>query len=306
MSGPTPPRPPRPQQSVIITSSKTIGNGDLRHSLASLGYKARDEVMAIRKTIISSGGLSDSGKTEFICSAPGPGVVLCIDRNFQGMLDNPEPPAARQSDFLFKVISIPLYIQGRQEDFVEYWKRIRKDFYDTLDVQGLRTLGFDGDSDSYELQRLAAFGKLQGVPSINYTEVNAARRAFIARAHDSGKIVICTNKLKPIYMDKINPQTGQVEIADSGRPIRIPSGEYEFKGFEDSDYLWQIVIHHMYKAPYMHPVLKKMTEPQWGLKITKCKPRKALEGHELWGSDCNFAGLVQYVYPNIPLGEWFT
>lgn len=253
--------------------------------------------------MIGTEGQTNTGKTEFALSAPGPGIGIFLDRGFDGVLDNPNPPSTRNPDFAFKVIQAPLATQAAQPDFLSYWKSFYEEYKKALANADCRTLLLDGDSDSWELQRLAEFGKLTQIPPIMYTNVNAARRAMIARAWDSGKIIIATNKIKDEYVtktdDKGNPVTG-----NDGKEVRMKSGNLVRQGFDDQDYLWQIQIRHLYRPASYNKILKKTIPQAWGIRILKCKPNPPLQGEELWGNDCNFAGLVQMAYPHVALKEW--
>lgn len=249
-----------------------------------------------RRLMIGTDGPSNTGKTEFALSAPGPGLVISLDRGFDAMMDNPQPPPTRRTDFAFKVVQAPLASQTTKENYLAYWQ----DFYGILKTAtanaDCRTIVIDGDSDSWELQRLAEFGKLTQVPSILYTTVNAARRAMYARLWDSGKIIIATNKIKKEYKTLRNPD-GTPRLNDQGKEVREWDGaSYNRQGFEDQDYLWQIQIRHLFR--------NTTNGPEWGLKIMKAKADPSLEGIELWGGDCHFAALVQTVYPHVPLAEW--
>lgn len=233
-----------------------------------------------RRLMIGSDGWSNTGKTEFALSAPGPGINLILDRGIDGVLDNQNPPATRNPDFAYSVIKVPPNTSTNQRTYADYWKAFRDTFYKALANEDCRTIIIDGDNDSWELQRLAAFGKLTQVPPLFYVECNAARRAMIAKAWDSGKIVIATNKLKEEY------------ALVKGTDKREKTGGEERQGFTDQDYLWQIQLRHLY------------LDGKFGVRIMKCKSDTGLQGIELWGDDCNFQGLVQTVYPNIPLSEW--
>lgn len=283
----------------------------LPRSISSIGYQTYDAFMNRRRLMIGTEGPTDSGKTEFLLSSPGPAAHICIDRNFEACIQNPNPPVARRRDHGFKVINIPMSGAARPEDYMEYWKNFRKEFHGILSINDIRTVGLDGDSDSWELQRLAAFGKLTQIPSIMYTDVNAARRALIAKAHDSGKNVIATNKVKETYVDKIDLKTGQVVLNKDGTPIRVPSGEYDRQGFGDTDYLWHVQLRHLVKKGGQR-VIKAgpragetiSIAPEFGIRILKCKSRMELEGAELWGDKCNFAGLVKFIWPMVELRDW--
>lgn len=253
--------------------------------------------------LIGTEGESDTGKSEFAMSAPGPGIFLCVDRGFDGMLDNPNPPASRNPDFAFKATQAPLATQlGTAAGYLEHWKAFYSEYTKALANPDARTVVLDGDSDTWELQRLAEFGTLQQIPSLRYVGVNAARRVMITRAWDSGKVVIATNKITDEYVSQ-RDEAGNVVLKD-GKEVRVKSGNQVRQGFGDTDYLWQIQIRHLYKPVGYNKITKKETAHQWGIRILKCKPNPALRGLELWGQDCNFAGLVQNIYPTIPLRDW--
>lgn len=254
------------------------------------GYVPMNQIK--RRLMIGTDGPPDSGKSEFALSAPGPGLWICLDRGL-ALLDNPNPPPARNSQFACKVVEVPLATQMSQPGYLDYWKSFYNQFKTALDNRDALTIVLDGDSDSWELQRLAEFGRLSKVPSNMYDNVNAARRAMYARAWDSGKIVIATNRLRKVYVPKLRPD-GQPEISQSGSEVRVWNGLYERQGFADQEYLWQIQLRHFYDA----------TKHEWGVKIMKCKPDPSLVGLDLKGGDCNFAGLVQTVYPHVSLKEW--
>lgn len=255
-------------------------------SFAKDGFYAPYKVGGkFKRLLIATEGLPNTGKTEFACSAPGPGIVICLDRGFDAMLDNSRPPESRSEDFAFKVIEVPLATQAAQPVYLDYWRKFYDEYKKALANPDARTVVLDGDSDSWELQRLAEFGKLTQVPPILYANVNAARRAMIARAFDSGKIVISTNKLKDGYESKMS--------ADQ-KEVRIRTGKYERQGFADQDYLYQMQIRHLYNED----------KGTFGIRILRCKSDTSLQGMELWGDDCCFATLVQAVYPHIPLAKW--
>lgn len=257
------------------------------------GFVAGNVARKGRRLLLGTDGPSDSGKTEFALSAPGPGIVLCLDRGFDAMLDNPNPPPTRRDDFGFKVITVPLATQMQQSEYKDYWKAFYAEYRKALDNKDCRTVVIDGDSESWELQRLAEFGRLTKVPSILYDNVNAARKVMYARAYDSGKIIIATNRVGKHYKTKFKAD-GTPELNNSGNEVREWDGSYERKGFGDQDYLFMIQLRHIYNPE----------KSQWGIRLMKCKPDPSLVGFELWGEECNFQTLVQTVYPHISLKEW--
>lgn len=272
-------------------------------SLTKAGYGPLESLRAAkrRRLLIGTEGLSDTGKTEFMLTAPGPGAIVVLDRGVDAIADNPKPPPTRRPDFGFKVISIPTATQSSTPAFyAEYWMAFLKEYLEILKNLDVRMVGIDGDSDSWELQRLAEFGKLANVwPQTKYGDVYAARRAMINRAWDSGKIVIATNKVKELWKPILDSQ-GKEILESNGEPKREPSGEWRSQGFPDTDYLWQIRLRHEHRVR----VVKGEPRHEWGIRILKCKANMELVGEELWGGDATFLGLVSLCYPQVDPKEW--
>lgn len=263
----------------------------------------------LHRVLIGTEGGAHTGKTEFGWSCPGPGIHLALDRGYDAALDNPNPPSTRNADaFAIVPVNIPLATQADIAGYRTWWAKFYAEFYlKALNNAEARTVILDGDSDSFELQTLAEFGKTTQIMPIQRTGLNAARRAMIARAWDSGKIVICTNKLKRKYEDVIDEGTGKPKVGVDGKNVREWDGvTYERQGFWDHEYLFQIQLKHLYEPAKVVENGRRTKEipPQWGIHIQMCKANRPCEGMELWGDDCNFATLMQLVYPQIPLADW--
>jgi hypothetical protein len=283
------------------STSSDMANTPTRRagSLSEAGFVQAAQVLTSKdrpyhRLMLSLEGPQGSGKSEFADSAPGPGAHIVLDRGIDSVLNNPEPPATRSPNFLYKVCRVPKASQfASQKQYLEYWKLYFTTLLDALDSPESRTVVIDGDPDSWELQRLAEFGRLTKVPPLMYDQVNAARRALYARCYDSGKIVIATSRVRKVYADKTNPATGAVMLKDNGDPVREWTGEYEKEGFRDAGFVWTIRCATRYEP-----------DQGFGLRILECKVNKAVEGQELWGEECTFAGLVSLAYPHIPLSAW--
>ena len=203
----------------------------------------------LKPLMIGTEGETNMGKSEFILSCPGPGLVIAVDRGFDGMLDNPNPPSTRRDDFAWKVCPAPMQFTVAHEEYKRYFDNLRTEFYKALANPDALTVGMDGDSDFWELQKLAAFGKIANVwPQTKYGDVYAIRRAITARAYDSGKIVVATNKIRDEYV-KVVGADGLVEKEFDGTDKTEKSGKKIRQGFPDQDYLWQIQLRHL-QRPY--------------------------------------------------------
>lgn len=277
----------------------------LPSSFARDGFLDYEKTRGRRRVLIGTDGLTDSGKSEFALSMPGPGIGLCLDRGINGVMDNQMPPATRQPNWACKIIKVPKPGQVAAGEgnnpYLDYWRAYYKDLKKATDNVDCRSLLIDGDSDSWELQRMAVLGKIVKVPPLLYTQVNSDRRAIYARLFDCGKNVIATNKLKKHYVPLI--KKGKVELGSDGKPIREWDGTYERQGFEDQEYLWEIQLRHL-KGGRDENENDDRHPGEFGVRIMKCKPNMSLEGFELWGEECNFSTLVEVVYPHIKRSEW--
>lgn len=259
-----------------------------------------------RRLMITTSGPADSGKTEFALSAPGPGLVVCLDRGFDAMYDNPKPPSTRRPDFAWRIIKAPTATDFKSAlDYAPHWVEYYVASMKALKNPDALTVVFDGDSDSWALQRLAEHGKLQGVfPQTLYTDVYYARKAFYNKMWDSEKIVIATQKLRREFVGVVNAQ-GQPVYDEKGQQKKEPTDNYIADGYPNKDYLWQIELLHLHELAKPNPLKPgAMLPEQWGVRIVRCKANSSLVGGELWGADCCFATLVQTCYPQVPLSEW--
>lgn len=255
-----------------------------------------------RRLTVNSDGETNTGKTEFMMSAPSPGIIVTIDRGWEACYQSEEPPESRQPDWAILPIEPPMISAGTQNEFIKYWIDIRDTLYRAAANKDALTVCLDGDSDSWEIQRMATFGRAEQVPPLMYKTANAERRAFIAKLHDAGKNLVFSNKVKDGYEDTVN---------EKGQTVSVKSGQIERQGFKDTKYLWQVSIRHLRKDGQTIEITKGpragtvvRTPPSFGLEIIECKPKMSLNGQQLWDGDCNFQGLIKAIYPNSPLSEW--
>jgi hypothetical protein len=249
-------------------------------------------------------GQPSGGKTELALSAPGNIVCVTIDRGHVGLMLNPNPPKTRNKNVYWKVLEPPMPTAAAQTDFTAFWQLVRTESYAAVGHKEVRSVVFDGDSDSWEIQRMAEFGKLTQIPSHLYTTVNAARRAFYSRLKDSGKFVVLTSKMTKEYKTVYGPN-GQPELNDKGQPKRQWTGQWERKGFDDLDYSLEMSLHcYRADAKYDDTGVFLVSGGEFRARLDLCKSDRSLEGSEFGGEDCNLPVILRTVYPQIPLKEW--
>ncbi len=287
----------------FISPSKTRGK-------VNLGTPQKP--LWLKPLMIGQDGESDSGKTEFALSVPGVIQMVSVDRNFNGVFDNPNPPAERNPRVGIKVIQPPLQGQATKVEYGQYYALIRDSFYGALSSPDSTCVFMDGDSDFWEIHILAHFGKTTQIfPQTRYASPYAEKRAQICKAWDSGKIVIFSNKIKDEYKTVYNAD-GTAKKDEQGNDLREKTGEKERQGYRDQNYLFDIQLRHMFrpshtaqrgKLPNGQPRMVQVPM-QWGVRLTKCKHDMSMVGEELWGDECNFRGLVNRVFPEVPLERW--
>lgn len=256
----------------------------------------------LKPLLIGTEGETDTGKTEFALSIPGKIQMISVDRNFTSVLDNPDPPEARNPNVGLKVHEITTASMSDINGYQKSFQSVKESFYAALNNPDSSVVFLDGDSDYWELHVLAHFGKnTQIFPQTRYAAPYAEKRAQINRAWDSGKIVICTNKVRDEYVT-VYKADGTPEKDDRGEEVRRKTENKKRQGFPDQDYLWQVQLRHMYKPAGTYD--GKFRSNQWGIKLLKCKHNPALVGEELWGDKCNFRGLVDFIYPDVAPERW--
>lgn len=257
--------------------------------------------------LIGTEGRANTGKSEFPFSAPGPGIFLACDRQHQPMLDNPNPPEASQREsgqppdgWIVQPVEVDLAGTVDQKEAIEGFMKYKRDYYyKALANRDARTVVVDGDSDTFEWQLLAEFGRTTQIPQMARVGLNAARRAMIARAVDSGKIVILTNKVKKQFEKQFDAAGNPIpDPQKPGEQLALFNGKYERQGWNDHEYGYGIQLRHVYEeANGKRPA-------RWGIFIMMCKSNRELEGMTLWGAECSVPNLLETVYPHIDLSEW--
>lgn len=256
----------------------------------------------LRAFMLSLQGPSGHGKNEFAMSCPDPGIFICLDRQYEAPLHNPAPPLSRRNDWGFKVIKMPMnHGQVKPEDqplYLEAFLDARNSFYAALKNPDATTVVMDGDTEFYELQVLAEYGKTKQVwPQTRWSDVMFKRREILAKAWDSGKIVVFTNKVKDEYVEVLGAD-GLPMKDDKGESVRKKTGRQTMQGFQDTSHLVVVRLQSLFEPP------TKTTAARWGVRFLKCSTNMNLVGEELWDDDCCFSTVAQMVYPDTPLEEF--
>lgn len=259
--------------------------------------------------MIKSYGVTQSGKTEFALSAPDPGIILCVDKQADGVMDNSKPPETRRDNWGWVDYELP--VDKQAADFKGAWASYRDKLYECVKNADAKTVIIDGDSDTWDLQLLCDHGKLTQIMPIARTGTNASRRALLSRLYFSGKIIICTNKVKDEY-ETVYGTDGKPQKDSTGNDLRVKTGGTEVAGYRDNNYLFHLVLEH-FRVPAVELPERKVGKimiparsapATWGVRVIKCKANTELEGMEFKGDECNLPTVLQAAYPNVGLKDW--
>lgn len=309
---------------------------NIPQSFIDKGFYKPNQGKKRRRLMIGTEGITNSGKTEFLLSAPGPGIIIAVDPTYEATQDNPTPPVSRRGNHVFYDIKIPMSQMGpvslgaplhtdaasgkngkykdMQEMAKDYWNEFRNRTYAACEIPEALTVSIDGDSDTWNLQKIVDFGRIELIMPRTTGPMKDTRRVFIYKMFHTGKNIIATNKLKAKYIPVYEDDGVTLKRDDKGEIVKEPSPtDLERQGYpaDLQDYLWQFQIRHLIKPASrkiatigINKGKEVVTPPQWGLRILKCKHNVGFEGAELWGEDCNFEGLVALTFPNTDPSEW--
>lgn len=285
-------------------------------SLAQYLPAQRPVKSRFKRMMITLQGEPNTGKTEFILSAPGPGVNFCIDPGYEACELNPNPPDTRNKLItnypwrLLPNLGVPGSPEAAQAEYANSWGLFYNAYFAMLEHPDVITGALDGGTEQWEAVRLALWGKIDQIMQLNYTQAYGLIKAFSWRQCESGKNVIQTYKLKEKYVDKLDA-FGAPVMDKTGKKERIASGVSERDGYLNTKYLWSVQLETIYEEgrTFVIPLGKnkgqvKKTPGRFGLKILECKYVKEMTGTILWGSDCNFAGLIKAIFPKDNLADW--
>lgn len=225
----------------------------------------------VPRMIISVSGREKHGKTSFALSAPGPIIYFNMDYGLEGVVHK----YSVQKDIYVKE-----YRFGRNDTadkYIALWAGLSIDFSNALKSKA-RTIVFDTATETWELLRLARFGKLSQVQPYHYGPVNAEYLSFIREGFSYDKNIIMLHKLKKEYVDEKF------------------TGRYEPAGFNKTGYLAQANL----------SVYRDGLDGGFFMRVLDCRQNSALGGLDLEVSESQsaFGFLAQLVFPETTEEDW--
>lgn len=170
--------------------------------------------------LINVEGEEKTGKNHFAFTAPKPLLCISVDRDAR--------PVARK----FKGVHVAAFdwelplkkatTQAVSDVTRPVWKEVEELFYDALKSTRVKTIVMDTGTRLWDLIRLAKFGKLQQVPPVLYTQVNALFERMILAGQGTGKHIIWLHRLGERWID----------VKKNGKYVGMNTGEMKRLGFK--------------------------------------------------------------------------
>lgn len=248
--------------------------------------------------MISTAGHAKTGKTHWpMMTAPQPLAVISFDLGTKELVEKARAIGRRIWPRYHRIPRPEAGLSGKKlEDFMkdacgEEWSAVRRTFDVVIAAKSIRTLVVDTETETYELGRLAHFGKLQQVKPHHYAEINAQMRALIKGAYDERPDlnIVLIQKYKKEYR-------GGRQGTDS-----VWTGGYEPGGFTDVPFLVDLSIEHFFR------------DGVFGVRVPDikgncgCRFGAHMIGFELPGEadlPCDFATLAVEAVPGSKEEDW--
>jgi len=235
---------------------------------------------AKRRLIVSVEGTQKSGKDHFALTAPGDIYVHDFDFGLDGVIQKFQD---KKKIFVAEYkLDIPAgtAIQDAADTARPVWEKFQDNYYEGL-KKG-RTSVLDTATDSYEVLRMAEFGKLQQVMPHHYTPVNQAMKSMFRAASDTDSNLIVLNRMKEEWINKVV----------NGKEKGEKTGNWIMAGYSGTYFEVQVCTR-AYKE-----------DGQFKLLIFDCRFNPDLEGMVLEGDMLNFPMLGQLVFPDSSEEDW--
>lgn len=249
-------------------------------NLQNTGFKPPSK--ARQRIIAAIDGLEKRGKTHLALTAPGPIAIQSTDIGTEGVIDK------FMSDKEILVAEYSIDVRGKGAENIaaeadQLWKKYVRDYHTALD-QKVRTVVWDTATETWELLRLARFGKLDQVMPHHYGPVNREYRELIRDAFDADTNLILLHKLKEEWKE-----------GSGGKANR--TGNYERSGFKETGFMAQINIRCEREMDDDGNVV-------FYLQIDDCRQNAMLTGQRVDAPMNTIPFLATMIYPDTDISEW--
>lgn len=237
------------------------------------------------RLIVAVDGLDKSGKTNFAFTAPGPIAYLPFDVGAEGVIEKFQQT---KEIYVPKESYEARFENGKAKaEATTEFARFRTDYGRAL--KSARSTIVDTASETWELLRLARFGKLTQVKPHHYTEVNQEFRDLVREAFDGSSNLILLHKVKAVWKDGPTAESKATK-----------TGEIERSGFSETGYLVQINI----LCWRIDSEEREAGDLGFRAKILNCRQNPEIQGMVLENEQINFQTLGSMAMPDLDPAVW--
>lgn len=269
-------------------------------AMAKAGFKPATR--SPRRLIAMVNGLYKVGKSRFGLSGPKPvGYIEIEIGGAEGVVDQFIPEGKEQADDIFtaKIELAEPKPTGDTND--EYIAAVQKTAEDALDhfweayrsaLENCKTVVIDTGTDLWEIVRLAHFGKLEKIPTLQYKHVNDEMNRILDAGQES--------KCNLVWIHRLKDQ-GIVSVGANGKEQWRPGGEYVFQGYKEVPFRCHTVIE-LWKEEVEEPENPSDLIKFCG-QITDSRHNPKAMGQSFTG-DFDFADIAMTVFPQSEEADW--
>lgn len=240
------------------------------------------------RMIVSISGLDKSGKTNFALTAPGDIAYANFDVGLEGVIHKFEKnKRIYTKDYSYGTVGTDIKEVATAAGKV--WDEFKADFRAALRAPSIRTVVIDTEGETYELIRIARFGKLTQVMPHHYGPVKAEYRDVLNEIYDTDKNLILLGRLKDEYKNEA-PVAGKAPVGEkTGNLIR--------EGMKDIPYMVQLnaIARCQEGAP---------PDSMFSIHIVNSRQNHELSGMDIPQPLCTFAAIGQMLYPDSREEDW--
>jgi len=236
-----------------------------------------------KRMIVRIGGQEKDGRTSFGLSAPGPIAFFNLNNRAEHVIDK---FIEKKEIYVFDYNKL---LAKEKKDWEDQWKMFEEDFLRSVDHPNIRSLVWDTENDSWEIRRLAAFGRESSIPTA-YNPLNKDMRNLFERVNESDKNLIVVSEMKKKYVSKIT-------VGRDGTPRELSSwdGEtYEMGGWSNVGHKVQVNLRARFNQE----------DCEFGIEVLNCGINPTITGNVYSGVVCNFPMLAIDVFPDSDLEDW--
>lgn len=212
----------------------------------SVVCRFREETLAM---ILAIWGEEKTGKSALALSFPDPLVHFDFDYGYDRVADSTYGhKLINGRSITTNPYTLPVQFGGRKmEGAKELWLKFLKDYLKALEDKEVKTIALDTGTQVWEVdksgflqerqERDVAAGKVprEAILQIEYGEPNARMRSIYNAARGYKKHLVVTHYSRDEYRPRLNPQSGMMESASTGK--------LQLAGFGETPNMVDLVIY---------------------------------------------------------------